>query len=266
MVEIDINKISEKTIRNFLLKFDPIGKDNCWEWKAHRDIGNYGKFSFSVDHVRYKVAAHRFSVAYFKGPLPSDKIVMHKCDNPPCVNPNHLKIGTHVDNEQDKIRKGRKPRPKLIKHPIENAKKVFDLVLQDKMYSDICEELSLPGSIVTYIYQGIRHENNNYNDVFKTYSEEEQEIIKYKVMSRGERIPTSKLKEKDVKEIRIKYIFGEKIVNITKEYPVGVRQISNIVHKKHWGHVMDPDCYRQSVCDIYGFSFSCPVDCNGYLY
>ncbi len=54
-----------------------------------------------------RVAAHRLAWALHNGADPTGKVVMHTCDNPPCINPEHLVLGTHADNVADKVRKGR---------------------------------------------------------------------------------------------------------------------------------------------------------------
>lgn len=77
----------------------------CWEWTGKRDTKNYG--IARVDGIA--VRATRLSLFGFKGvELQPGDCACHHCDNPPCVNPDHLFVGTRSDNNQDSSRKGRK--------------------------------------------------------------------------------------------------------------------------------------------------------------
>ena len=79
----------------------------CWEWlgsKTRRD--GYGQLW--VDN--HMVKAHRFSYAQFVGEITDGLCVCHKCDNPGCVNPEHLFLGTNADNVRDKVSKNRQSR------------------------------------------------------------------------------------------------------------------------------------------------------------
>ena len=74
----------------------------CIEWTGARDP-NYG--NRKVDGVMWK--AHRYAWAEANGPIPDGMMVLHSCDNPPCVNVDHLFLGTNMDNLRDASRKGR---------------------------------------------------------------------------------------------------------------------------------------------------------------
>jgi len=90
-------------IKNFWSKVKGRGTDQCWHWTAYVSPTGYGSF-----HVnRKRILAHRYSYQLQYGEIPKGYLVMHKCDNPSCVNPNHLMIGTHVDNMRDMAEKNR---------------------------------------------------------------------------------------------------------------------------------------------------------------
>ena len=79
--------------------------DGCWPWIASIGTDGYGKF-----WVRGRTThAHRVAWELTHGQIPDDdpRLVCHHCDNPPCCNPAHLFLGTHSENAQDMVRKGR---------------------------------------------------------------------------------------------------------------------------------------------------------------
>ena len=93
--------MSDKTTeQRFWEKVDKSG--DCWEWTGAKNDSGYG-FIRNGDMER----AHRFSYELAKGEIPANMHVLHSCDNPGCVNPKHLSIGTHQDNVQDMMDKQR---------------------------------------------------------------------------------------------------------------------------------------------------------------
>jgi hypothetical protein len=76
----------------------------CWLWTGVIGDGGYAYFS-----IGYKTGlrAHRASYRLFKGAITEGLFVLHQCDNPPCVNPDHLSLGTHLENMQQRVMRGR---------------------------------------------------------------------------------------------------------------------------------------------------------------
>ena len=78
----------------------------CWVWTGSRNFQGYGMIR--PDHqIRRMIHAHRAAYQIYLGDIPSGLDVCHSCDNPSCVNPEHLWIGTHQENMDDMVRKGR---------------------------------------------------------------------------------------------------------------------------------------------------------------
>jgi hypothetical protein len=77
--------------------------DECWEWTGGRIKKGYGNFH---TQERHNVMAHRVSYTIYFGD-PGDKHVLHTCDNPPCQNPYHFRLGTNKDNVDDMVSKKR---------------------------------------------------------------------------------------------------------------------------------------------------------------
>lgn len=85
-----------------------VTESGCWEWIGSKRHFGYGQVYFKGRPGR---KAHRVAWERTYGPIPEGMGVLHKCDNPPCINPDHLFLGTPEDNVQDMFKKGRQRDP-----------------------------------------------------------------------------------------------------------------------------------------------------------
>lgn len=99
----------------------------CWEWMAGKLPAGYGRFANDL--------AHRYSYREFVGEIPTGVSVLHKCDNPSCVNPDHLFLGTQQDNLKDMRDKGKQVRGERQGMSKLTEKQVVEIRRRYKRYS-----------------------------------------------------------------------------------------------------------------------------------
>ncbi|NOQ50305.1 MAG: hypothetical protein GQ557_01400, partial [Mycoplasmataceae bacterium] len=87
----------------FFSSFEINMSTECWMWTGSKDKDGYGRMFDNYHPIR----AHRFSFEKYKHEIPKNSVVCHKCDNPSCVNPEHLFVGKPVDNVRDMLSKNR---------------------------------------------------------------------------------------------------------------------------------------------------------------
>ena len=102
--------LTKEQLKNYWAKVDVKGEDECWDWTAYKTPKGYGRFGLGIPGK--KGMAHRVS-AYIVGLIQTiewtsnEALVLHKCDNPSCVNHKHFFIGSVADNMDDRNKKGR---------------------------------------------------------------------------------------------------------------------------------------------------------------
>jgi len=94
--------ITDETVKRFFAKV--VVGENCWGWLGSTSKG-YGQMSSRKRKSPFK--AHRLSWVIHNGDIPKGLVVRHSCNNPTCVNPKHLKVGTQKDNADDMVKAGR---------------------------------------------------------------------------------------------------------------------------------------------------------------
>lgn len=85
-------------------------ESGCWEFRGSRDDYGYGQMWFEGRALR----AHRAAYLTNHGSIPDGWVVRHRCDNPPCVNPAHLEVGTLADNNRDRAERGRSAKTRTL--------------------------------------------------------------------------------------------------------------------------------------------------------
>lgn len=123
--ELTRAELSPATIQRFSRKI--YKTDSCWLWMGSK-VGGYGLAytGFKPDGRKDRHFAHRVAYAIAHGITPADLEVMHSCDVPRCVNPNHLSLGTHQQNIADREARGRgkKESPNIRKISVEGVREI----------------------------------------------------------------------------------------------------------------------------------------------
>jgi len=133
------------------------GSNGCWNWIGGTRGGEYGGFWVDGKTVR----AHRYSYETFVGSIPDGLSILHKCDNPPCVNPNHLFAGTASDNARDMVDKGRAPDQRGSSNPCskldeESVVKISNMIDSGVIQIDIARQFGVSPQLITDIKKGRR--------------------------------------------------------------------------------------------------------------
>lgn len=134
----------------------PVPFVGCWLWLMSLNSGGY-----AVSNPRFGKTGHRVSFAAFKGAIPRGALVRHSCDMRWCVNPDHLIIGTHQDNSDDKYRRGRSGNDTRTLPPHPNRVLTNDQAAEIRASSDPDRTLALRfgvgKSTISPIRRGLRY-------------------------------------------------------------------------------------------------------------
>lgn len=137
------------TIKRFQRIFSiktTVDENGCVLWTGSRNTKGYGTYSGWM--------AHRLSYAVHKGPIPDGLHICHSCDNPPCVNPSHLRADNAFGNMRDAVERGRLT-PNKPRTPEALALKAIAMIAEEKTpLKVIAESLGLSESVVRHIHGG----------------------------------------------------------------------------------------------------------------
>jgi len=99
--------IIPKKDRQWFIDRVVIAESGCWVWVGEKSPRGYAYTTYQEGGVKKKFRVHRMAYDSLVGQIPDGLLVCHHCDNPPCVNPEHLFVGTNLDNVRDRDKKGR---------------------------------------------------------------------------------------------------------------------------------------------------------------
>ena len=206
--------------------------DGCWLWTGGRKSKGYG----SLGHARQTLQAHRLAYEFTYGKIPDGLAVLHTCDNPPCVRPDHLFLGTHLDNSRDMIAKGRGrwrglpgeecPSARLTRAQVEEIRSRYQR--GEASQDELAMQYGVSQSNISIIVLG-----KSWRSVSQDPALPERDR-----RARGERCSGAKLTAEAVRRIRERYAEGGgTYAQIALDYGMSERQISLVVLRKAWKHV-----------------------------
>lgn len=180
--------------------------EGCWNWTAGKDKDGYGRFA--VPGRGSYLRAHRFSFELYVGAVPEGMLVLHRCDNPSCVRPDHLFLGVYQDNADDMVAKGRQAkgdRSGRHTHPERTAR-------GDR--------------------QGLRLHPER-----RAFGIRNARYTHPETTARGERNGFAKLDAARVQMIRARHAAGDSLSALSRIFSVTVQCIRAVVIRKTWAHV-----------------------------
>ncbi|MCF8354337.1 MAG: HNH endonuclease [Melioribacteraceae bacterium] len=186
---------------------------DCWIWNSSKNKCGYGEFWFR----RTKKISHKLAYEYYNGYMPIGKeMICHKCDNPSCVNPNHLWAGTHLENMNDKKVKKRAASKEKI-HTFKYEDDIIIDILEKiktgkiKRHSDLIKEKVSPRNIMAVLRGEYRHDIGELYDLEKLKKMVRVQFTTEQVVNIKKELLNGKSAYRIAKDLRVSYSSISKI-------------------------------------------------------
>ncbi len=223
------------SIKKEITIFSPFVKTPCWVWNKRRNAFGYGVFSYSINGKSFQILCHRYSWFIKNGEIFNNLFVLHRCDNPPCVNPEHLFLGTRLENSRDAKEKNRivcgekSWQSKITKNDVVN---IFKLRKNKVHVFKISEKYGINASTVHKIL----------SRKLWAHVPIPSELIVPKTKSKnpGSLHGAAKFNEKMILKMFVLAKKGETVKNIAKKFNSYPPTISMILNRHRWKHVEIP--------------------------
>ena len=143
------------TEERFIDKYE-IMDTGCWEWTGSKLPKGYGLLGMKDPDGKWRPkGAHRISYILYKGPIPEGMEVCHECDNPSCVNPNHLWLGTGKQNAEDMVEKGRSTKGERNPSSKLTVEQVEAIKIDTRVHDQIAPDYGVSRSLISQIKRGV---------------------------------------------------------------------------------------------------------------
>lgn len=196
----------------------------CWDWPFKKTQKGYGQI-----RVNGKVVyAHRAQYEYHVGPIPEGMVIRHRCDNPSCVRPSHLELGTHKDNSMDAQERGRTARGSRHGGSRLTEAQVELIRTSPLQAKDLARMLGVSDAAVCVARQG------------KSWGHVAIEGLtnnRKRFAARGEAQPMAKLTSEQAADI---YLSTEPSKDLARKYGVSKVTVNGIKAGTKWQHVTAP--------------------------